>query len=217
MSALDPTESEPAGSEGVEETAARLSALRSELKYHNFRYHILDDPELSDAEYDRLFRALEALERQHPELDDPDSPTQRVGGAWLPADFVADMLPSVTHRVPMLSLENAMNPQVLGEWIARVRKGLGSPKRTPRPRCRCRSSTKWMVWRSKRFTKWRPGRRLDPRGRRHRRGDHPELAHDPLSPQPTPRSGHPAPPRTARGSVHDPRGLRGDERRPHSR
>ena len=125
MSALDPTESEPAGSEGVEETAARLSALRSELKYHNFRYHILDDPELSDAEYDRLFRALEALERQHPELDDPDSPTQRVGGARLPAYFVSDMLPSVTHRVPMLSLENAMNPQVLGEWIARVRKGLG--------------------------------------------------------------------------------------------
>ena len=103
----------------------RIRALREELKYHNFRYHILDDPELSDAEYDRLFRELEALEKDHPQFDDPDSPTRKVGGAWTPTDFVAESLPSVTHRVPMLSLENAMNIEELGEWLERVYKGLG--------------------------------------------------------------------------------------------
>ncbi|MHC4936270.1 MAG: NAD-dependent DNA ligase LigA [Planctomycetota bacterium] len=106
---------------------ARLRALREELKYHNFRYHILDDPEISDAEYDRLFRELEALEAEHPELEDPDSPTRRVGGAWTPEEFVAETLPPVTHRVPMLSLENAMDPEELAEWSERVQRGLGIP------------------------------------------------------------------------------------------
>ncbi len=109
----------------------KLRALREELKNHNFRYHILDDPLISDAEYDRLYRELETLEKEWPEAHDPDSPTEKVGGAWTPEDFIASSLPAVTHRMPMLSLENAMGPQEFGEWVERVKKRLPDEELIP--------------------------------------------------------------------------------------
>ena len=77
------------------------SALRREIEEHNRRYHVLDEPSVPDAEYDRIFRRFQQLEAQFPELATPDSPTQRVGGKPV-AGFVG-----VTHRTPMLSLNNA--------------------------------------------------------------------------------------------------------------
>ncbi len=98
----------------------RAALLREKLEYHNHRYYVLDDPEITDAEYDVLFRELVALEEVHPELDDPNSPTRRVGGK--PADgFVP-----YEHAMRMYSLDNAMN---LEEWFAftdRVSKGIGN-------------------------------------------------------------------------------------------
>ena len=86
----------------------RIRALSATLHQHNFRYYILDDPQISDAEYDRLLKELEELESRYPKAVSKDSPTRKVGVTWTPEDFVADKLPSVEHRVPMLSLENAM-------------------------------------------------------------------------------------------------------------
>jgi DNA ligase (NAD+) len=97
----------------------RIQALREEINEHNYRYYVLDDPIISDAEYDQLLRELEELEQAHPELITPDSPTQRVGAAPL-AEFA-----TITHRVPMLSLENAMNAEELRAFDERVRRGLG--------------------------------------------------------------------------------------------
>ena len=99
---------------------ARLLELRAQLEWHNHRYHVLDDPEISDAEYDRLFREALALEADHPDWVTPDSPTQRVGGAP-----VAGFRP-VEHAVQMLSLDNAMTPEELVAFDARVRRYLGS-------------------------------------------------------------------------------------------
>jgi DNA ligase (NAD+) len=96
-----------------------VERLRRELEQHNYRYHVLDDPEISDAEYDDLFRRLEALEGEHPELVTPDSPTQRVGAA------PASGFETVTHRTQMLSLQNAMTREELDEFDARIRKFLG--------------------------------------------------------------------------------------------
>ncbi|MCX7257442.1 MAG: NAD-dependent DNA ligase LigA, partial [Polaromonas sp.] len=76
----------------------RAAALRAELNLHAHRYYVLDEPSIPDAEYDKLFRELQALEAAHPELQTPDSPTQRVGGAVL-----AGLAP-VRHAVPMLSI-----------------------------------------------------------------------------------------------------------------
>src|SRR3989454_1179081 len=100
----------------VREEAARL---RREIERHNHRYYVLDDPEISDAEYDALFRRLQALEEAHPELRTPDSPTQRVGAA--PATEFA----TVRHRQPMLSLQNAATPEEMAAFDERVRKFLG--------------------------------------------------------------------------------------------
>lgn len=111
----------------------RIRALSAQLHQHNFRYYILDDPQISDAEYDRLLRELQALEQRHPEAVRDDSPTQKVGSSWSPEDFVADRLPPVEHVVPMLSLENAMEPQELTEWLTRVRKGLELDDDAPDP------------------------------------------------------------------------------------
>ncbi|OGB91100.1 MAG: DNA ligase (NAD(+)) LigA [candidate division NC10 bacterium RIFCSPLOWO2_02_FULL_66_22] len=98
--------------------AARAEELRSLLHYHNYRYHILNRPEISDAEYDRLFNELRELEATHPELIAPDSPTQRVGGA------VAEGFASVQHRVPMLSLDNAYTADEIREFEARLQRAL---------------------------------------------------------------------------------------------
>ncbi len=90
--------------------------LRTEITYHDNRYHIKDDPEISDAEYDQLRRHLEDLEGEFPEIITPDSPTQRVGGAPIEA------FEKVTHRVPMLSLGNAFNAQELRAFDQRTKR-----------------------------------------------------------------------------------------------
>ena len=96
------------------EVVRKIEALRDEIRHHEHRYYVLDDPEISDAEYDRLVNELKALESAHPELVTPDSPTQRVGGS--PREgFV-----KVQHSTPMLSLDNAYNEGELREWAQRV-------------------------------------------------------------------------------------------------
>jgi DNA ligase (NAD+) len=88
----------------------RAARLREQISHHNYRYYVLDDPEVSDAEYDRLLRELDQLEAAHPELVTPDSPSQRVGAP--PAERFAP----VEHALPMLSLGNAMNEDEIREW-----------------------------------------------------------------------------------------------------
>ena len=102
--------------------AKQIQNLRETLRRHEHLYYVADAPEISDAEYDKLLRDLEGLERKHPEFLTPDSPTQRVGGA--PREgFV-----KVTHGAPMLSLDNALNEAELRAWDARVRDHLGSER-----------------------------------------------------------------------------------------
>ncbi len=96
-----------------------VERLRQEIERHNHRYYVLDDPEVSDAEYDALFRRLQALEAEHPELASADSPTQRVGAAPL------DRFETVRHRLPMLSLTNVTSSEEMAEFDARIRKFLG--------------------------------------------------------------------------------------------
>ena len=98
----------------------RVEELREQLNYHLYRYHVLDDPEISDAEYDELMNELKALEERFPELVTPDSPTQRVGAT--PTDLFAP----VQHRTPMLSLDNAFSREELEAWATRVERGVGS-------------------------------------------------------------------------------------------
>ncbi|NEZ03851.1 NAD-dependent DNA ligase LigA [Wenzhouxiangella sp. XN201] len=93
----------------------RIEQLRGSLREHNYRYYVLDDPVISDAEYDRLLRDLEALEREHPELVTADSPTQRVGAE------PAEGFETVAHRIPMLSLGNAFSADEVREFDRRVR------------------------------------------------------------------------------------------------
>jgi DNA ligase (NAD+) len=104
---------------GGVDVRGRLEDLREQVRYHNRRYHVEDAPEISDAEYDALYRELEALEGEHPELVTPDSPTQRVGGEPI------EGFEEVRHAVPMLSLANARKVEDLREWDARVRRLLG--------------------------------------------------------------------------------------------
>jgi len=92
----------------------RVEELRSQINYHDYRYHVLDSPEISDAEYDALMRELRELEGRHPELITPDSPTQRVSGQPIEAFGV------VEHRVPLLSLGNAFSEEELRAWFKRV-------------------------------------------------------------------------------------------------
>lgn len=98
----------------------RADELRRQLAALNYRYYVLDDPEVPDAEYDRLMLALRALEEKHPEIVTPDSPTQRVSGA-ASAQFGA-----VQHRVPMLSLRNAFSAEDVTDFDRRVRERLGA-------------------------------------------------------------------------------------------
>jgi DNA ligase (NAD+) len=100
------------------DAAARAAQLRSQIAHHDRQYHELDQPEISDADYDALVRELRALEREHPELITPDSPTQRVGAA--PSGRFA----KVRHAVPMLSLANAFAPEDVAGFLDRVRRFL---------------------------------------------------------------------------------------------
>ncbi len=97
----------------------RASRLKDELNRHNYRYYILDDPEISDSEYDRMMQELIALEKEYPDLKSPDSPTVRVGSPPL-SEFK-----SVRRQVPMLSLDNAFNDSDVADFDKRVRKLLG--------------------------------------------------------------------------------------------
>ncbi len=99
----------------------RILELRAELDQHNYRYHVLDEPSIPDAEYDRLFHELKALEAEHPELVTSDSPTQRVGSAALSA------FTQVRHEIPMLSLGNAFEEVDMREFDRRVTEGLDLP------------------------------------------------------------------------------------------
>jgi DNA ligase (NAD+) len=98
----------------------RARELREAIGHHDYRYYVLDDPEIDDAAYDALMRELVELEAKHPELVTPDSPTQRVGGA--PSAAFA----TVTHRQPMLSLENALDEEEARAFDRRVRERLGA-------------------------------------------------------------------------------------------
>ena len=100
------------------DAAARIEALREAIHRYNYLYYVEDRPEIADAEYDRLLRELRTLEEAHPELITPDSPTQGVGGR------VSAAFAPVEHLVAMLSLDNAMNPESLREFEARVRRAL---------------------------------------------------------------------------------------------
>ena len=94
--------------------SSKIESLRDEIRHHEYRYYVLDDPEISDAEFDRLMNELKKLEAAHPELVTLDSPTQRVGGK--PREgFV-----KVQHSIPMLSLDNAYNEEDLRNWERRV-------------------------------------------------------------------------------------------------
>ena len=105
-------------SESAADPARRAAELREQITYHDRRYYVLDDPEISDAEYDELLVELQELESRHPELIVPDSPTQRVGGA-LESGF-----PEVRHRLPMLSLNNGFGEEDLRAFDRRVRERL---------------------------------------------------------------------------------------------
>src|SRR5260221_12167402 len=99
-----------------------MEELREKLRYHEYRYYVLDDPEISDAAYDRMMNRLKELEAAHPELVTPDSPTVRVGGA--PREGFS----TVRHARPMLSLDNAFSYDALRDWNRRVRQGSGQEK-----------------------------------------------------------------------------------------
>jgi DNA ligase (NAD+) len=119
---VDPELVEEAAALTPAEAMARHEELAAQVVKANELYHVHDAPEITDAEYDQLFRRLVALESAHPELITPDSPTQSVGGAP-----VGDTFDEVRHRRPMLSLANAFSHDELRAFDARVRRGLGLP------------------------------------------------------------------------------------------
>src|ERR671916_101816 len=98
----------------------RLKELRESIDYHSYRYHVLDDPEVADAEYDALMAELIEIESAYPDLVTPDSPTQRVGAP--PSDLFAP----VEHRTPMMSLDNCFSLEELQAWGKRVERGIGA-------------------------------------------------------------------------------------------
>ena len=92
----------------------RAGGLRRKINLHNYRYHVLDDPLISDSEFDQLLQKLKQLEQEHPELVTPDSPTQRVGGQ------LSERLVRVPHPKPILSLGNAFDVNELRAWHERI-------------------------------------------------------------------------------------------------
>src|SRR3989344_7194854 len=100
------------------EAKKKIQKISEELHTHNYRYYVLDDPEISDQKYDVLMRELEALEKEFPHLKSSTSPTQRVGGVPL------DKFKKYTHHVPMLSLNNAFSEEELTDFDARIKRFL---------------------------------------------------------------------------------------------
>ena len=98
----------------MEQIAQRIEKLRRQIEYHAARYYNDDAPEISDFEYDKMYAELLRLEAEHPELDDPASPTHRVGGAAL------DKFEKVTHAVPLNSLSDVFSFEELRDFLARV-------------------------------------------------------------------------------------------------
>ena len=96
----------------------KIKSLRQKINDHNYRYYVLDDPLISDGEFDQIFRELEQLEGQSPELIIPESPTQRIGAKPIEA------FGTVTHRLPMMSLANAMSNSELRAFDERLKKFL---------------------------------------------------------------------------------------------
>ncbi|MET7971159.1 NAD-dependent DNA ligase LigA [Micromonospora sp. NPDC005305] len=119
--AVSPAQEAAAGAEPTPEARERHATLSQELTEHQYRYYVLDAPTVSDAEFDKQLRELEALEEQYPALRTPDSPTQRVGGT-----FSTDFTP-VTHAERMLSLDNAFADEELAAWAERVERDAGGP------------------------------------------------------------------------------------------
>ena len=113
-----------------------VERLRAEIERHNHLYHVLDNPEIPDAAYDRLMAELRALEQQHPELIVAESPTQRVGGSPVP-EFA-----EVRHQLPMLSLDNAFAREDVEAFDRRVRERLETDEQIATPANR--SSTAWL-------------------------------------------------------------------------
>ena len=97
-----------------EKPEKRIQELREKLRYHEYKYYVENNPEISDAEFDRMMRELEELEQKNPDLITPDSPTQRVGGEPI------DAFEKVRHRTPMLSLGNAFNGGEIRDFADRV-------------------------------------------------------------------------------------------------
>ena len=104
----------------MKDIVLKVKSLRDKINDHNYRYYVLNDPFISDSEYDQLFRELESLEQKHPELITNDSPTQRIGATAL------ESFGSIKHSIPMLSLENAMDEKELRAFYERLKKGLDS-------------------------------------------------------------------------------------------
>ncbi|HEY9049944.1 MAG TPA: NAD-dependent DNA ligase LigA [Gammaproteobacteria bacterium] len=101
-----------------QQAATKIEQLRQQLNHHNYQYYVLDAPEVPDAEYDRLYRELQSLEKQFPELITTDSPTQRVG------DVPLSSFAQVKHEIPMLSLDNVFNEQELRDFYRRIQQRL---------------------------------------------------------------------------------------------
>src|SRR5208282_5256185 len=103
-------------------TKKEIADLRKKITHHEYLYYVVDDPEISDAAYDRLMNRLKELEGAHPELVTPDSPTVRVGGP------PREGFTTVRHARAMLSLDNAFSFEALKDWDRRVREGTGRDK-----------------------------------------------------------------------------------------
>ncbi|MGQ0286993.1 NAD-dependent DNA ligase LigA [Pasteurellaceae bacterium 22721_9_1] len=104
--------------------AQQIASLREQLRYHEYQYHVLDDPKIPDSEYDRLFHQLKHLEQQHPELITENSPTQRVGAKPL-TNFA-----QITHEIPMLSLDNAFSDEDFHAFVKRIQERLSGQTKT---------------------------------------------------------------------------------------
>ena len=190
---VDPALVETASRLDIDAATQRHATLSTQIDRANELYHVEDAPEISDAEYDQLFRELVALETAYPELITADSPTQRVGGTPTGATF-----DEVRHARPMLSLSNAFSHDELRGFDARVRQGArppGGARARPGPALRRRAQDRWPRDQpALRARPVRPGR--DPRRRHDRRGRHREPEDD---------HGHPAaaarsPPRSRRAA-----------------